>query len=142
PTRKRHWLRRSSAWSGRGSSRARCGRSSIAPSRWRKPPRPTPGWKADGTKARSCCCPDACRIQVPVSDPETGACQHRAMLLSEKLAVLADAAKYDASCSSSGGAKRDSRGTGGIGSNEGSGICHAYAPDGRCISLLKILLTN
>ena len=64
------------------------------------------------------------------------------MLLTEKLAVLADAAKYDASCSSSGGAKRDSRGTGGIGSNEGSGICHAYAPDGRCISLLKILLTN
>ncbi|MBJ6980059.1 putative DNA modification/repair radical SAM protein [Luteimonas sp. MC1895] len=64
------------------------------------------------------------------------------MELTEKLAVLADAAKYDASCSSSGGAKRDSRGTGGIGSNEGSGICHAYAPDGRCISLLKILLTN
>ena len=64
------------------------------------------------------------------------------MQLSEKLAVLADAAKYDASCSSSGGAKRDSRGTGGIGSNEGSGICHAYAPDGRCISLLKVLLTN
>ncbi len=64
------------------------------------------------------------------------------MQLSQKLAVLADAAKYDASCSSSGGQKRDSRGTGGIGSNEGMGICHAYAPDGRCISLLKILLTN
>jgi len=64
------------------------------------------------------------------------------MDLREKLAVLADAAKYDASCASSGGQKRDSRGTGGIGSNEGMGICHAYAPDGRCISLLKILLTN
>jgi putative DNA modification/repair radical SAM protein len=64
------------------------------------------------------------------------------MDIREKLAVLADAAKYDASCSSSGGQKRDARGTGGIGSNEGSGICHAYAPDGRCISLLKILLTN
>ncbi len=64
------------------------------------------------------------------------------MKLSEKLALLADAAKYDASCSSSGGQKRDSRGTGGIGSTEGMGICHAYAPDGRCISLLKILLTN
>ena len=64
------------------------------------------------------------------------------MQLSEKLGLLADAAKYDASCSSSGGRKRDSRGTGGIGSNEGMGICHAYAPDGRCISLLKILLTN
>ena len=60
----------------------------------------------------------------------------------EKLAILADAAKYDASCASSGAAKRDSRGGKGIGSTEGMGICHAYAPDGRCISLLKILLTN
>ena len=60
-----------------------------------------------------------------------------------KLAILADAAKYDASCASSGTVKRDSAGkTGGIGSTEGMGICHAYAPDGRCISLLKILLTN
>src|SRR3954470_14010899 len=62
--------------------------------------------------------------------------------LQEKLAILADAAKYDASCASSGTAKRDSRGGKGIGSTEGHGICHAYAPDGRCISLLKILLTN
>ena len=60
----------------------------------------------------------------------------------EKLAILADAAKYDASCASSGTSKRDSRGGKGIGSTEGKGICHAYAPDGRCISLLKILLTN
>jgi putative DNA modification/repair radical SAM protein len=59
-----------------------------------------------------------------------------------KLAILADAAKYDASCASSGTAKRDSRGGKGVGSSEGMGICHAYAPDGRCISLLKILLTN
>jgi len=59
-----------------------------------------------------------------------------------KLAILADAAKYDASCSSSGTAKRNSVGGKGIGSTEGSGICHSYAPDGRCISLLKILLTN
>ena len=62
--------------------------------------------------------------------------------LSEKLTILADAAKYDASCASSGAKKRDSRGGQGIGSVTGSGICHAYAPDGRCISLLKILLTN
>src|SRR5215217_1188887 len=62
--------------------------------------------------------------------------------LSRKLAILSDAAKYDASCASSGTEKRDSIGTGGIGSTEGSGICHSYAPDGRCISLLKILLTN
>jgi putative DNA modification/repair radical SAM protein len=59
----------------------------------------------------------------------------------EKLAILADAAKYDASCASSGGQKRKA-GPGGIGSVTGSGICHSYAPDGRCISLLKILLTN
>ncbi len=60
----------------------------------------------------------------------------------EKLAILADAAKYDASCASSGTDKKSSLKTKGIGSTEGMGICHAYAPDGRCISLLKILLTN
>ena len=62
--------------------------------------------------------------------------------LSRKLAILSDAAKYDASCASSGTEKRSSLGSNGIGSTEGSGICHSYAPDGRCISLLKILLTN
>ena len=62
--------------------------------------------------------------------------------LIERLAILADAAKYDASCASSGTARRTSKGGKGIGSTEGMGICHAYAPDGRCISLLKILLTN
>ncbi len=62
--------------------------------------------------------------------------------LREKLAILSDAAKYDASCASSGAAGRDSLKSGGIGSTEGMGICHSYAPDGRCISLLKILLTN
>ena len=60
----------------------------------------------------------------------------------QKLAILSDAAKYDASCASSGSTTRDSRDGKGVGSNEGSGICHAYAPDGRCISLLKILMTN
>ncbi|KAA0969513.1 putative DNA modification/repair radical SAM protein [Aureimonas fodinaquatilis] len=63
------------------------------------------------------------------------------MTLQDKLAILSDAAKYDASCASSGGEKRDST-KGGIGSSGGSGICHAYTPDGRCISLLKILMTN
>ncbi len=62
------------------------------------------------------------------------------LAIQKKLAVLADAAKYDASCSSSGGQrKRDAEG---MGNSEGMGICHSYAPDGRCISLLKILLTN
>ena len=63
------------------------------------------------------------------------------LTLQDKLAILSDAAKYDASCASSGGEKRDSR-KGGLGSSGGSGICHAYTPDGRCISLLKILMTN
>ncbi|MDR6663719.1 putative DNA modification/repair radical SAM protein [Tardiphaga robiniae] len=65
------------------------------------------------------------------------------MDLKRKLEILADAAKYDASCASSGTEKRDSRDGKGIGSTDaGMGICHSYAPDGRCISLLKILLTN
>src|ERR1700742_3409837 len=60
--------------------------------------------------------------------------------LARKLRVLADAAKYDASCASSGAPKR-SAGRDGLGSTS-NGICHAYTPDGRCVSLLKILLTN
>lgn len=65
-----------------------------------------------------------------------------AQSIKQKLEILADAAKYDASCASSGSAKKNSLGGKGIGSTEGMGICHAYAPDGRCISLLKVLLTN
>lgn len=57
-----------------------------------------------------------------------------------KLAILADAAKYDASCASSG--SKSTRKGSKIGSTEGMGICHSYTPDGRCVSLLKILLTN
>jgi putative DNA modification/repair radical SAM protein len=65
------------------------------------------------------------------------------MDLSRKLEILADAAKYDASCASSGTEMRDSSDGKGLGSTApGMGICHSYAPDGRCISLLKILLTN
>ncbi|TWU15873.1 putative DNA modification/repair radical SAM protein [Allorhodopirellula heiligendammensis] len=58
----------------------------------------------------------------------------------EKLAVLADAAKYDASCASSG--SKTTRPGATLGSTEGMGICHSYTPDGRCVSLLKVLLTN
>jgi putative DNA modification/repair radical SAM protein len=65
------------------------------------------------------------------------------MELQRKLEILADAAKYDASCASSGTELRDSSDGKGLGSTApGMGICHSYAPDGRCISLLKILLTN
>ncbi len=65
------------------------------------------------------------------------------MDVQRKLEILADAAKYDASCASSGTEKRDSRDGKGLGSTApGMGICHSYAPDGRCISLLKVLLTN
>ncbi len=62
------------------------------------------------------------------------------MTVQQKLEILADAAKYDASCASSG-AKRKGNGEG-IGHSDGMGICHSYTPDGRCVSLLKILLTN
>ena len=64
------------------------------------------------------------------------------MDLERKLAILADAAKYDASCASSGAPKRHSAPGKGLGSTTGMGICHSYTPDGRCVSLLKILLTN
>jgi putative DNA modification/repair radical SAM protein len=64
------------------------------------------------------------------------------MELTKKLEILADAAKYDASCASSGAAKKDSRGSKGVGSTGGAGICHSYTPDGRCVSLLKVLMTN
>ena len=57
-----------------------------------------------------------------------------------KLEILADAAKFDASCASSGA--RRGPVSGGIGHTDGTGICHSYTPDGRCVSLLKILLTN
>ena len=62
------------------------------------------------------------------------------MDLRTKLGVLADAAKYDASCASSG-SKRSNGGMG-LGDTDGVGICHSYTPDGRCVSLLKVLLTN
>ncbi|HYH15073.1 MAG TPA: putative DNA modification/repair radical SAM protein, partial [Flavisolibacter sp.] len=58
----------------------------------------------------------------------------------EKLSILADAAKYDVSCSSSGSKRKNENN--GLGNAEGMGICHAYTEDGRCVSLLKILLTN
>src|ERR1700755_236275 len=59
--------------------------------------------------------------------------------IKEKLGILSDAAKYDVSCASSGSTrKNENKGLG----NASNGICHAYTPDGRCVSLLKILLTN
>ena len=62
------------------------------------------------------------------------------MDVQNKLRILADAAKYDASCASSGSNRKTMEG--GIGNGAGVGICHSYTPDGRCVSLLKILLTN
>ena len=62
------------------------------------------------------------------------------MELSEKLRILSGAAKYDVSCSSSGSNRGGKKGS--LGSASSSGICHSFTPDGRCISLLKILLTN
>ncbi|HET9695213.1 MAG TPA: biotin synthase, partial [Terriglobales bacterium] len=62
------------------------------------------------------------------------------MELHNKLRILADSAKYDASCASSG-SKRSAE-LGALGNTAACGICHSYTPDGRCVSLLKILLTN
>lgn len=58
----------------------------------------------------------------------------------EKLQILADAAKYDVACTSSGSSRRGKKGE--LGNAEACGICHSFAADGRCISLLKILMTN
>ncbi len=62
------------------------------------------------------------------------------MEILDKLKVLADAAKYDVSCSSSGSSRKNKKG--GVGNAHTSGICHSWSDDGRCISLLKILFTN
>ncbi len=61
------------------------------------------------------------------------------MISQEKLTILTESAKYDVSCSSSGSGRKNS---GGIGNGYASGCCHSFTPDGRCISLLKILLSN
>ena len=61
------------------------------------------------------------------------------MTLKEKLIILSDAAKYDASCSSSGSTRKNKNG---IGSAQVFGLCHSFSADGRCVSLLKILMTN
>jgi putative DNA modification/repair radical SAM protein len=62
------------------------------------------------------------------------------VIIADKLRILADGAKYDASCASSGVVRKGT--AHGLGNSDGSGICHSYTPDGRCVSLLKILLTN
>ncbi len=63
------------------------------------------------------------------------------MDIAEKLRILSDAAKYDVSCSSSGSSSRSSQ-KGGLGAVHSCGICHTFTPDGRCVSLLKVLLSN
>ena len=60
--------------------------------------------------------------------------------IDEKLRILSDAAKYDASCSSSGSSRKNT--SNGLGNAAYSGICHSWSADGRCVSLLKILMTN
>lgn len=71
---------------------------------------------------------------------ETAPASHLSPTVMEKLAILADAAKYDVACTSSG-VDRKGDGTG-IGNTKSCGICHSFSADGRCVSLLKILLTN
>ena len=62
------------------------------------------------------------------------------MLDAERLTILTESAKYDVSCSSSGSKRVNSKG--GLGNSSVGGICHSFTPDGRCISLLKILMSN
>ena len=62
------------------------------------------------------------------------------LTLEEKLTILSDAAKYDVACTSSGVDRRGQKGM--LGNSCAAGVCHAFAADGRCISLLKILMTN
>ena len=64
------------------------------------------------------------------------------MELADKLAILADAAKSDVSCASSNAPSRSSQGKEGLGATRAMGVCHSFTPDGRCVALLKILLTN
>ncbi len=64
---------------------------------------------------------------------------NRGMISLEKLSILTESAKYDVSCSSSGSARKNE---GGIGNGYVAGCCHSFTPDGRCISLLKILMSN
>ena len=66
-------------------------------------------------------------------------CYNRTMISQEKLTILTESAKYDVSCSSSGSGRKNQ---GGIGNGYASGCCHSFTPDGRCVSLLKILLSN
>ncbi len=81
----------------------------------------------------------AVNIQQPVNIQRAASIQ-QTMDIQEKLAILADAAKYDVACTSSGVDRRNGRR--GTGSAAAAGICHSFAGDGRCISLLKILLSN
>ena len=60
--------------------------------------------------------------------------------LMDKLTILADSAKYDVACTSSGASR--AAGAGGVGSCYAPGCCHAFTADGRCVSLLKVLMTN
>ena len=66
-------------------------------------------------------------------------CYNQGMITEEKLTILTESAKYDVSCSSSGSGRKNA---GGIGNGYAAGCCHSFTPDGRCISLLKILLSN
>ena len=72
-------------------------------------------------------------------DNRQAACYNEGMISEEKLKILTESAKYDVSCSSSGSGRKNG---GGMGNAAPAGCCHSFTPDGRCISLLKILLSN
>ncbi len=72
-------------------------------------------------------------------DKHAFVCYNGGMISEERLRILTESAKYDVSCSSSGSARKNA---GGMGNGYVAGCCHSFTPDGRCISLLKILMSN
>ena len=79
-------------------------------------------------------------VRIIISEGEQMYEIQRDISLDEKLKILSDAAKYDVACTSSGSDRRGQKGM--LGNSCAAGICHSFAADGRCISLLKILMTN
>ena len=83
-------------------------------------------------------------MSVPPAGPTAGplSVDLRAMDVLEKLTILTDAAKYDAACTSSGGNRSAKKGYIGNTSPSVAGCCHSFSADGRCVTLLKVLMTN
>lgn len=95
--------------------------------------------KKDGRQRRPFLCKNFIQKHEQMFDFSVLAGYNRGMITQEKLTILTEGAKYDVSCSSSGSGRKNA---GGIGNGYAAGCCHSFTPDGRCVSLLKILLSN